>query len=960
MREKETEEERGGEKEERGGDDIARRSTERASEENLERKEEEEEELNNNNNDDDDDDDDDAKNHVTLAMSSPIKIKRRFTQESLDEDWNDSSGDPFDGTSSGSSIAEKRSAECCEQRGGGGGGEGEEEGEEIFYRSFTRLQKKDLRKERSAMNDLKFISRVGLDDGEENDDWETTITPTTTMKKRKNLLEARSRSEKLDAVLLLDVDENETAEGAEEGEEDGKKKEKKKSRSLRGLVEMMVEKAKMHFGRNDSDTSAAMVSSIFLDDAMNLSVANASVQSNGVLIIPVSAKMCVLKSARLVIIARAKEWVKVSFSPLSNNNNGNIKNNDYDYSRFVVLVITDAYAMHKQTKNSLATSGTIATLFSDEMFYYEALAADSIAAFREALCRFLHRHGGDVTNLPGRTFSLLETTFGEEEAESGKEQKVNTEKTSFSKRISFFARISDDFHRVVKKRYWSDFADAFVDAPTFFRALNTIVWLFFNTTVPCLAVGLVFTIDSDERIGVESFLTSEALANVAFSLLGGQSVLVFRITGPTLAFLQVVRITASRLEAHLVTFYSIVALVSGLSSMLFASFSGASLIKYVGRFFAECLRMFVAVIFMYSSINAMRNKGMQSAETVSEFLKYFILHIGTFIMSRKIQSIKTSPFLKTSIRKVLTDLAPAIGLLVFTGVSYIAKDVPVDRVHDERYKMSGTMWPTYTPAKYSELKDNPKSVLVACFCGVALAVQIFFESQISAVLSNRPENKLRKGKSYHYDYFIVGAINALQGLFGLPVAIPSLPHSPIHARISSLSVEYQEDYVAKTHIISASEIGRFTNLCASLLRLLSLWVFRNALYGEIPVAAISGFLLYMGYTSLEENDIWKRLLLMFTQREQVNHRAEESFRFVRLGVINAYTLLQILSFAVVFTVSRSTDFDTNNVLPVATFYPFVFILIILFATYVLPVFFAEKDLGVLTKVTRRVVSPLFC
>ena len=55
----------------------------------------------------------------------------------------------------------------------------------------------------------------------------------------------------------------------------------------------------------------------------------------------------------------------------------------------------------------------------------------------------------------------------------------------------------------------------------------------------------------------------------------------------------------------------------------------------------------------------------------------------------------------------------------------------------------------------------------------------------------------------------------------------------------------------------------------------------------------------------------------------MNHRAEESFRFVRLGVINAYTILQILSFAVVFTVSRSTDFDKNTVLPVATFYPFL-------------------------------------
>ena len=51
--------------------------------------------------------------------------------------------------------------------------------------------------------------------------------------------------------------------------------------------------------------------------------------------------------------------------------------------------------MHKQTKNALATSGTIATLFSDEEFYFEALAAGSVSEFREAMCRFLYRHGGD-------------------------------------------------------------------------------------------------------------------------------------------------------------------------------------------------------------------------------------------------------------------------------------------------------------------------------------------------------------------------------------------------------------------------------------------------------------------------------------------------------------------------------------------------------------------------------------
>ena len=55
-------------------------------------------------------------------------------------------------------------------------------------------------------------------------------------------------------------------------------------------MEKMVEKAKIHFDDNSSDETAALVSSFFLDDALNASVANASVQSNRVLILPCSSK----------------------------------------------------------------------------------------------------------------------------------------------------------------------------------------------------------------------------------------------------------------------------------------------------------------------------------------------------------------------------------------------------------------------------------------------------------------------------------------------------------------------------------------------------------------------------------------------------------------------------------------------------------------------------------------------
>ena len=197
------------------------------------------------------------------------------------------------------------------------------------------------------------------------------------------------------------------------------------------------------------DDSAACISSICVAVELNSPGATASVPSNGSLILPGSANTCVLISARLVIIARAKEWLKVSFSPLPFNNNNNNNRNGY---KFVVLVITDAYAMHKQTKNALATSGTIATLFSDEEFYFEALAAGSVSEFREAMCRFLYRHGGDDDGNgqpQERTLSMLETTLIEEEAD--REQKKEVQRRGCTN-IAFFAQISDEFHRVIKNR----------------------------------------------------------------------------------------------------------------------------------------------------------------------------------------------------------------------------------------------------------------------------------------------------------------------------------------------------------------------------------------------------------------------------------------------------------------------------------------------------------------------------
>ena len=70
----------------------------------------------------------------------------------------------------------------------------------------------------------------------------------------------------------------------------------------------------------------------------------------------------------------------------------------------------------------------------------------------------------------------------------------------------------------------------------------------------------------------------------------------------------------------------------------------------------------------------------------------------------------------------------------------------------------------------------------ALLYGLLLALLFFVEQNITSVMLDKPENKLAKKPSFHWDMFLVGILVAISGLFGLPVAHASLPHSLYHVR----------------------------------------------------------------------------------------------------------------------------------------------------------------------------------
>ena len=234
-----------------------------------------------------------------------IVLQRKFTADSLDlENSNSRSSSEVDAVD-----CENSNRGTSTDRDEEGEGEGGEEEEKIYYRAVTKIEKKNLRKERSAMNDLKSIANYNNNNNN-------------------NIISNNVRDNLLNAVILLDMDVRQSSPPFSFSFSFSSSSEKTKGqlsprtttpiKSLRDLVESAIERSRDYFVHCETDEEwsrvcKALSSSIFLEDSNDCVVTSSVQANNNVLIIPINAKDCVLKSARLVIIARAKTFVLSSF-----------------------------------------------------------------------------------------------------------------------------------------------------------------------------------------------------------------------------------------------------------------------------------------------------------------------------------------------------------------------------------------------------------------------------------------------------------------------------------------------------------------------------------------------------------------------------------------------------------------------------------------------------------------------
>lgn len=138
-------------------------------------------------------------------------------------------------------------------------------------------------------------------------------------------------------------------------------------------------------------------------------------------------------------------------------------------------------------------------------------------------------------------------------------------------------------------------------------------------------------------------------------------------------------------------------------------------------------------------------------------------------------------------------------------------------------------------------------------------ILIFMDQQITAVIVNRKENKLKKGCGYHLDLFILAILIQICSIMGLPWFVAATVLSINH--VNSLKVESECAAPGEKPQFLGVREQRVTHIMIFLT--IGLSVFLTPMLGHIPMPVLYGVFLYMGVASLGGLQFYDRLLIMF-------------------------------------------------------------------------------------------------
>ncbi|XP_053573206.1 anion exchange protein 4 [Bombina bombina] len=273
------------------------------------------------------------------------------------------------------------------------------------------------------------------------------------------------------------------------------------------------------------------------------------------------------------------------------------------------------------------------------------------------------------------------------------------------------------------------------------------------------------------------------------------------------------------------------------------------------------------------------------------FLMSIILFCGTFLFSMSLKKFQTSRYLSASIRKLIGDFSVILTILFFCGVDFLCGLETPKLIVPNEFKPTN---PTRSWFVFP-FGGNPWWVcLLSGVPAILITILIFMDQQITAVILNRKEYKLKKGGGLHLDFFCIAILFIVTSFMGLPWFVSATVISIAH--MNSLKMETTTSAPGEQPKFLGIREQRVTGLVVFILTGAS--VFLSPVLKYIPMPVLYGIFLQMGVAALGSIQFTDRLHLLFIPPK---YQPDLIYlRHVPLRRVHLFTVIQMLCLVILW------------------------------------------------------------
>ncbi|XP_014236719.1 electroneutral sodium bicarbonate exchanger 1 isoform X8 [Trichogramma pretiosum] len=574
----------------------------------------------------------------------------------------------------------------------------------------------------------------------------------------------------------------------------------------------------------------------------------------------------------------------------------------------------------------------------------------------------------------------------EEVDEEADEQKLR-EESGLSRTGKLFGGLVNDIKRK-KPFYLSDFKDA-----CSLQCIASFIFLYFACLSPIITFGGLLSEATGKNMAAMESLVSGFVCGEGYALFSGQPLTILGSTGPVLVFESIVYEFCQKCGWHYMSFRFWIGTWMAVILIVLVAVDASALVCFITRFTEENFATLIAFIFIYKAIeNVMsirkkfpvstgQNLGNSSCfcgppgtslnssysttnnqysninwasldkyacqaangTVIGEncfspppvpdvFLMSIILFAGTFLISIHLKDFKNALFFPAKVRQIISDFAVIIAIFSMTALdASVGINTPKLEVPSEfKPTLDGRGW------IIMPFNHNPWwSAVVAVLPALLGTILVFMDQQITAVIVNRKENKLKKGCGYHLDLFVLALLIQLCSFMGLPWFVAATVLSINH--VNSLKLESECAAPGEKPQFLGVREQRVTAILIFLM--IGCSVLLTPMLKHIPMPVLFGVFLYMGVASLKGLQFFDRILIIFMPQK---YQPDYMFlRQVPIRKVHLFTAIQLACLICLWTIK---SFSVTSI-----FFPLMLVVMIGIRKS-LDLIFTQRDLKILDDV----------